>query len=325
MNKQTQIDNIISKLRRQLAFKHMALATEKSYVHWARRFIYWLLNNNIGTSEQKAKQFLTHLAVDRHVSVSTQTQALNAIVFLYRDVFEKPLNDIGAFSKARKPKRLPTVLAPQETMQIINHLNGVYWLITSLLYGSGLRLNECLSLRTQDIDFARHEILVRNGKGGKDRCVQLPAPLIQPLKQQIEMSRRNHRIDLANGFGNVYLPHALEIKIKSSAMDFKWQYLFQGSKVAECPRTKAQRRHHLHPTAVSKQIRKASQLANINKRVSAHTMRHSYATHLLERGTSLRAIQELLGHSDIRTTEIYTHLAKNPAQNISSPLELIAC
>lgn len=319
---QDKIDIVLQKHSIVMAAMHRSIKTEKSYAVWVKSYLQWLYHNQQGTSESKVNAFLTHLAVDRKVSVSTQTQALNAIVYLYRYVFEKPLGDIGEFKPARVPKKLPVVLSRNEVTRIRNHLHGVHWLIVSLLYGSGLRLNECLSLRIQDIDFDRHQIMVRNGKGAKDRTVQLPAPTIEPLKNQIETARRNHRIDLAHGFGSVYLPHALEKKFKSAAKDFKWQFIFQASKVGPCPRTGEIRRHHLHDTAVSKAIRRAVKLARISKRVSAHTFRHSYATHLLESGVNLRTIQELLGHADIRTTEIYTHVAQNAATSIPSPLEL---
>lgn len=320
--RQGQIDAVLEKLSRVMAGMHRSIKTEKSYAVWIKSYIYWIEKHPAGSSEQKANQYLTYLAADRNASVSTQSQALCSIVFLYKHVLEKPLGNIGNFKPARTPRHLPVVLSRNEVTRILNHMRGIHWLITSLLYGSGLRLNECLSLRTQDIDFDRHQIMVRNGKGAKDRTVQLPATLIEPLKQQIERARTNHRVDLAQGFGSVYLPHALERKYKYAAKDFRWQYIFQASKVGPCPRTGEIRRHHLHDTAVSKAIRRAVNIAGIGKKISAHVFRHSYATHLLESGVNLRTIQELLGHSDIRTTEIYTHVAQNAATSIPSPLEL---
>lgn len=323
MNTHQAIDNAVAKMRREMAVQDMKLATERTYVGWARRFMLWLLQHPDGTSEQKVKRYLTMLADERQVSASTQKQALNAIVWLYKHVFEKPLGDIGIFSQAHQRKRLPTVLSPDEAQRLLRHLTGDHWLLGNIMYGSGLRLNEALSLRTQDIDFDRRQIMVRNGKGGKDRAVMLPAPLIQPLRQKIEEARRVHRRDLANGFGSVYLPNALERKYGSAAKDFRWQYIFQASKISACPRTGELRRHHLHHTATPKAIRAAAKAARITKRVSAHTLRHSFATHLLERGVDIKVVQELLGHSDVRTTMIYNHVMENRATSIASPLEAV--
>lgn len=321
MNKQAAIAKAITKLSSAIAFKHMAITTEKSYVYWAKKYCWWLFDHADGTSEQKARRFLTELVEKHRVSVSTQTQALNAIVFLYREAFNKPLGDIGAFSRASRPRRMPTVLSVDEVHRLRNHMKGIHWLIASMLYGAGLRLSECLSLRTQDIDFDRHQVMVRNGKGGKDRTVRLPAPLIEPLRQQIEVARRTHRRDLANGFGEVYLPHALERKFGASIKDFRWQYIFQASKIAACPRSGVMRRHHLHSSAVSKAIRSAAKSSGILKRIGAHTLRHSYATHLVERGVGVEAIKELLGHADVRTTMIYLHVAQDRVTSIPGPLE----
>lgn len=323
MNKQQAIERTISKLHSVMRLKHMALKSEKAYAYWVRRYCWWLYSNPAGSHEEKLNRFLTDLAVKQNVSVSTQTQALNALIYLYRNVLDIKIDDIGTFSRARKPKRLPTVLSANEVQRLLRNLTGIHWLICSLLYGSGLRLNECLSLRIQDIDFDRKQIMIRNGKGAKDRAVMLPMPLINPLKQQIEAARRNHRRDIANGYGEVYLPHALEKKLGTACKYFCWQYLFQASKISADPRTGVMRRHHLHDSSVSKAIRAATRAAGITKRVGAHTLRHSFATHLLERGISLRTIQELLGHSDIRTTEIYTHVAADAATCTASPLEAV--
>lgn len=322
MDKQQAIEQSVARMRRELALGHYSIRTEKSYVHWVRTYARWLLANPYnGSSEQKVRRFLTHLVENNNVAGSTQSQALNALVYFYASVGGRPLGDIGIFSRSRKKKTLPTVLSADEVQRLLRHLTGVHWLIGNLLYGSGLRLNEALSLRTQDIDFERGQIMVRGGKGNKDRAVMLPAPIIQPLRQKIEDARRTHRRDLANGFGSVYLPHALERKFGSAAKDFRWQYIFQASQISACPRTGVLRRHHLHDTAVSKAIRSAARAAQITKRVGAHTLRHSFATHLLERGVDIRAIQELLGHADLRTTMIYTHVAANRATSIPSPLE----
>ena len=319
--KHTSVENLIAKSRREMALKHMALKTEKSYIGWAKRYAYWLIKNPKGTTEEKINGFLSYLANEKNVAVNTQSQALNAIVWIYKNVLNMSVGDIGLFTRARKARRLPTVLSQTQAIELIRNLTGVHWLIGSILYGSGLRLNECLSLRVQDIDFDRHQIMIRNGKGSKDRVVMLPAPLINPIKEKIEAARRIHRRDLIDGFGEVYLPHALERKIGMACKEFKWQYIFQSTKISVDPRSGVLRRHHLHDSAVSKALRAAAKFAAIDKRVTAHTLRHSFATHLIERGVNITTVQELMGHTDIRTTQIYIHVAQNAATSITSPLE----
>ena len=316
------IDALIAKTKQVMALKHMALKTEKSYIGWIASYCSFLLTHPNGTTEQKINTYLTHLVNNRNVAASTQKQALNAIVWLYKHILEKPVGDVGLFTRSRKPRRLPTVLSQSECQALLRNLTGTHWLIGNLLYGSGLRINECLSLRTQDIDFGQHHIMVRSGKGNKDRTTLLPDSIIPELKQQIEHARRIHRRDLANGYGDVYLPHALERKIKSQRYDFKWQYLFQSSRISECPRTHVQRRHHLDDSTVSKAIKAAAKAANITKRVTAHTLRHSFATRLIESGVDIATVQQLMGHNDIRTTRIYIHVARNSAATIPSPLDL---
>jgi integron integrase len=268
--------------------------------------------------------FLTHLAVDRMVSKSTQHQALNALVFFYKQVLNIEVGDIGAFRPASTKKRLPVVLSRSEVAALLQGMSGTTRLIASLLYGSGLRLNEALSLRVQDVDFERRIITVRSGKGDKDRAVPLPASLIDPLKIQLQQCEVTHRRDIDDGFGEVYLPHAIERKYPNAAKALGWQFLFQSTTIGACPRTGVLRRHHLHETAVSKAIKKAVMAAGITKRVGAHTLRHSFATHLLEDGYDIRTIQELLGHSHVSTTQIYTHVAATGAAGVASPLEKIA-
>jgi len=318
------IENVIAKTRRVMALKHMALKTEKSYIGWIARYARFVIANPGGSTEQKINAFLTHLATARRVSQSTQAQALNSIVWFYNHVIDQQVGNIGTFTRARRPKRLPVVLSQNEVQQILRHLTGLHWMICGLLYGSGMRLNEALALRVQDVDFDRRMILVRNGKGNKDRSVMLPATLINPLKQQIEQARRTHRRDLGNGFGGVYLPHALEQKIGRAAQEFKWQYIFQASKISACPRTGEMRRHHLHDSSVSKALRAATWAAGINKRVGAHTLRHSFATHMIERGIDIDTVRKLMGHADIRTTQIYLHVAQDAASSLASPLEAVA-
>lgn len=318
-----QLKRVLDKLRQVMTVQHKSIRTEDSYAHWIKRYLQFM-PDDLTTSEEKVNKFLTYLAVEKNVSPSTQSIALNAVVFLYANIFEKPLKNIGQFRKSKRPRKLPVVLSRDEVTRLRNHMRGIYWLMASLLYGSGLRANECLSLRIQDIDFDRKMIFVRGGKGNKDRTVQLPTELIHPLKQRIEEARRTHKRDLANGFGGVAMPYALERKLGNNSQDFRWQYIFQSSTISECRRTNIKRRHHRDSSGLSRAIREAARLANITKRVGPHTLRHSFATHLYESGVDIAKIQQLLGHRHIETTMIYTHVAQNAATSIPSPLELPA-
>lgn len=318
------LNQTLEAARNVLRFKHMAYKTEKSYLGWIRRYAYWCRDHSAGSHEDKVKGFLTALARERDVSASTQNQALNAIVFLYRQVLREDVGDFSGFHPARQPRRLPMVLSRDEVGRLLSHLTGMHWMIVALLYGSGLRLAECLSLRVQDIDFGRRIITVRDGKGAKDRAVMLPDSVAEPLRHHLEAVRRQHQKDLAGGYGSVYLPHALERKYPRAAYEFGWQYVFPASKIGACPRTGELRRHHLHDSAVSKALREARLSAKITKRLGAHTLRHSFATHLLESGTDIRTIQQLLGHADVTTTQIYTHVAERGAAGVTSPLEAIS-
>lgn len=318
------LSQTIEAARNVLRFKHMAYKTEKSYIGWIRRYAYWCRDNARGSHEDKVRAFLTYLARERTVSASTQNQALNAIVFLYRHVLQEDVGDFSGFHPARQPRRLPVVLPREEVSGLLSHLTGIHWLIAALLYGSGLRLAEGLSLRVQDVDFTRRIITVRDGKGSKDRAVMLPDTVAEPLRNHIEAVRRQHARDLAGGYGSVYLPAALERKYPRAAYEFGWQFVFQASKIGACPRTGELRRHHLHDSAVSKGLRAARVAAKITKRLGAHTLRHSFATHLLESGTDIRTIQQLLGHADVSTTQIYTHVAVRGAAGTTSPLDRMA-
>lgn len=311
----------IEAARNVLRFKHMAVKTEKSYVHWIRRFALWCKDPPGGDHADKVRGFLTHLAREKDVSASTQNQALNAVVFLYCHVLNEDVGNFAGFHPARQPRRLPTVLSQDEMAALLGHMSGMHWMIAALLYGSGLRLNEALSLRVKDVDFGRCIITVRDGKGAKDRAVMLPSSVAEPLRHHIEDVRRIHAQDLAAGYGSVYLPHALERKYPRAAYEFGWQFVFPASKIGACPRTGELRRHHIHDSAVSKALKAARMAARITKHAGAHTLRHSFATHLLERGTDIRTIQELLGHADVSTTQIYTHVAIKGAAGVTSPLE----
>lgn len=309
--------------RNVLRFQHKAYRTEKSYLHYMRRYAYWCRDHAALSHEDKIRGFLTDLAVRGNVSASTQSVALNAVAFLYRHVLKIEVGDFSGFKPARQPRRLPTVLSKDEVAALLGHLSGIHWMIAALLYGSGLRLNEALSLRIKDVDFGRHIITVRDGKGAKDRAVPLPGPVAEPLRHHIEDVKRMHAQDLAAGYGSVYLPHALERKYPRAAYEIGWQFVFPASKIGACPRTGELRRHHIHDSAVSKALKAARKAARITKHAGAHTLRHSFATHLLESGTDIRTIQELLGHADVSTTQIYTHVATKGAAGVTSPLEYL--
>ena len=319
-----KLNDIIDRVKSVVRFRHLSIKTEKSYLGWIIRYARWCANNPEGDHAHKLNRYLTHLAKDRNVSSSTQSQALNALVFLYRQVLGIDLGDIGQFRPASRRKRLPVVLSHGEVTSLLSHLRGDAWLIASLLYGSGLRLAEALSLRVQDVDLDRGIITVRSGKGDKDRAAILPAPLRESLRHQVDKVIRLHRHDIAQGYGEVYLPHAIERKYPSAARATGWQFLFPASRIGACPRTGVLRRHHLHDSAVGKAIKIAVRASKIHKRVGAHTLRHSFATHLLERGTDVRTIQQLLGHSDVSTTMIYLHVARTGAATIASPLADLA-
>ena len=309
-------------LRNARRFKHLSYQTEKAYIGWYWRYARFAATRTDADRETKVRGFLTHLARDRHVSPSTQAQALNAIVFFYKHVVSQPLGDIGDFARPQKKQHLPTVLSQQEVAALLHHLPGVHHTIGSLLYGCGLRLAECLGLRVHDIDFNRGTITVRSGKGGKDRQVMLPGPLAPALQQQVAEVTRRHALELAAGRGDVYMPHALARKYPKSAYELGWQFLFPSTKPGPCPRTGVYRLHHLHQTAVSKALQRARKAAGIIPRVKAHTLRHSFATHLLESGTDIRTVQELLGHKHVDTTMIYTHVMQK--HHVRSPLEALS-
>lgn len=315
---------VIDKTKHVMRFQHKSLATEKTYVHWICRYMDWCVAHPVGSHAEKVNSFLTHLAVKSNVSASTQKIALNAVVFLHRYIINIDLGDIGRFRPSTKPKKLPVVLSTHEIKRLLSNLDGIAWLIISMLYGCGLRLREGLSLRVQDIDFDRHIVMVRCGKGNKDRSTMLPPSLIDHLQAQVAQVSALHKRDTADGFGEVYLPHAIERKYPNAATSLGWQYLFPATKIGACPRTGVMRRHHLHPTAISKALRQAVKKAGIHKRVGAHALRHSFATHLLESGSDIRTVQELLGHAHVSTTQIYTHVMQTGVVSTRSPLEVVA-
>jgi integron integrase len=285
----------------------LSIRTEEAYVGWVRRFI--LANDKRHPRELGAREveaFLTHLAMRVHVSASTQNQALSALLFLYREVLQVELPWMENIRRAKKPERLPVVLSREEVAALLAEMNGETWLMASLLYGAGLRLMECVRLRVQDVDFVRREITVRRGKGGKDRRTMLPAMVVDALQGQLAEARRTHERDLAAGFGAVWLPDALARKYPNAAREWSWQYIFPASARSIDPRSGAERRHHLDETVLQRAVKQAVRRARIHKPATCHTLRHSFATHLIEGGYDIRTVQELLGHKNVSTTQIYT-------------------
>jgi integron integrase len=306
-----------------MRLKHYSYRTEQAYVDWIRRFI--LFHHKRHPQEMGAQEieaFLTHLAVHENVAASTQNQALQAILFLYREVLGREITEPIQAMRARKPKRLPTVLTREEVLLLFNQMSGIHKLIAQLLYGSGLRLMEALRLRVKDLDFEYRTITVRDGKGEKDRITILPDLLQDPLRHHLEQVRRLHQQDLDQGYGAVYLPEALARKYPNAEREWGWQWVFPSPRLSLDPRTGVIRRHHLDPSSVQRAIREAARAAGITKPVTPHTLRHSFATHLLETGYDIRTVQELLGHKDVRTTMIYTHVLQRGGRAVRSPLDL---
>lgn len=313
---------LLDQVRGKIRLKHYSIRTEQAYVDWIKRFILHFGKRHprdLGAGE--VEQFLTHLAVAGNVAASTQNQAKSALLFLYREVLETELPWLDNVERARAPKRLPVVLTHDEMHAVLSRLSGTHWLIASLLYGAGLRIMEALRLRVKDVDFARREILVRDGKGFKDRVTMLPAALAAPLAEHLKRVKVLHEQDLAAGRGAVYLPYALERKYPGAARDWAWQYVFPSANLSVDPRTGIERRHHLQDQAVQRAMRQAVRDAGLTKPATPHTLRHSFATHLLEGGYDIRTVQELLGHSDVRTTMIYTHVLNRGGHGVTSPLD----
>lgn len=317
-----QKPRLLDQVRQKIRLLHYSIRTETAYVDWIKRFILFHDKRHpkdMGKKEIEA--FLTHLAVDRKVAASTQNQAFCALLFLYQKVLELDAFEQIDAMRAKRPTRLPTVLTHDEAMTLIDAITGVYKIIVKLIYGSGLRGIECLRLRVKDIDFPRHQILVRDGKGQKDRVTMLPDGLASDLSAHLAYVQCLHQNDLRIGLGSVYLPFALAEKYPNAATSWNWQYVFPSDSVSVDPRSAVTRRHHIHLTSVNKAIRKAVALAHVTKPISTHVFRHSFATQLLESGYDIRTIQELLGHKDVSTTMIYTHVLNRGGMAVRSPLD----
>lgn len=311
----------LEEVRTEIRTRHYSLRTEKSYLYWIRQFI--LFNDKrhpetLGNVE--IERFLNHLAVNREVSAATQNQALCAIIFVYRHVLKADVSGLK-YDLSKKSRRLPTIITPDELDAILNHMQSKYWLITALLYGCGLRISEALSLRVKDVDLVSANLLVFSGKGRKDRYTLLPKRLIPHIEAQIALVKTLHQNDLAAGYGFSSVPSALHRKYKNSLKDFAWQYLFPSSSHCVHPQDGYICRHHLHHSAYAKKLRQAVVASGISKRVTAHTFRHAFATQLLLSGSDIRTVQDILGHSDIRTTEIYTHIVGDRRAGTVSPVD----
>ncbi|GAB4522310.1 MAG: integron integrase [Anaerolineales bacterium] len=305
-----------------IRLKHYSYRTEQAYKDWIKRYIlYHHKRHPKDMGAPEIQDFITHLAVEKNVAASTQNQALSAILFLYRHVLQMEMDIPSDIIRAEKSKTLPTVLTHAEALTVINHMSGVTQLMAKILYGSGLRLMECLRLRVKDIDFGNRQIIVRDGKGENDRFTILPDSLIPHLQRQIQTVQRIHQTDLADGFGEVYLPYALARKYPNASRELIWQYLFPASALSVDPISKKTMRHHADPSLLQKAIRAAAKTAGIQKHVTAHTFRHSFATHLLQAGYDIRTVQELLGHKDVKTTMIYTHVLQRGGLAVKSPLD----
>jgi len=311
-------------VREAIYRKHYSKRTEEAYIHWIKRYIFFHNKRHpLEMGNAEIEGFLTHLAIKKRVSASTQNQAFSALLFLYREVLNKPLEGPINSLRAKRPKRLPTVLTKEETFKIIQCMSGVHGLMAKLLYGSGLRLSECVEMRVKDIDFAQRQIIIRDAKGMQDRVTILPEGLVKPLQEHLERVKRLHQKDLKKGGGSVYLPFALGRKYPGAGRGWVWQYVFPSARLARGPRDGVLRRWYMSETTLQRAVHKAARLSGINKRVSCRTFRHSFATHLLQNGYDIRTVQELLGHKDVKTTMIYTHVLNRGGLAVRSPIDML--
>lgn len=313
----------MEQVREVLRYHHYAYRTEITYCQWILRYIRFFGNETHprDLEPQQVEQFLSHLATEGKVSPSTQRQALNALVFLYREVLNISLDGKIAHIKAQQQQRPPTVLTKEEVQQVFSEMNNINLLMAKMLYGGGLRLMECIRLRIQDVDFGQNKIFIRGGKGAKDRTTLLPQNIIDELQKHIEGVISIHHKDLEAGFGEVYLPYALDRKYPNAARETRWQYVFPAKKRSLDPRSDREMRHHIMESRLQKAVKRAVGKTGINKKVGCHTLRHSFATHMLENGTNIRIIQKLLGHANVKTTEIYTHVMQHNIATLESPLD----
>lgn len=313
---------LLAQVRVRIRFKHYSLRTEQAYVDWIKRFIRF--HGNRHPSELSAgdvEQFLTHLASDLNVAASTQNQAQSALLFLYREVLALELPRLDGVVRAKTASRLPTVLTRSEVARLLDAFGIAHRLVAELLYGTGMRIMEAVRLRVKDVDLERREILVRDGKGAKDRVTVLPDRLVGPLRRQLRETERLHALDLQDGCGAVWLPFALERKYPNACRDWGWQYVFPADRRSLDPRSGIERRHHISDQSVQRAMREALRICGIAKLATPHTLRHSFATHLLEAGHDIRTVQELLGHADVSTTMIYTHVLNRGGRGVVSPLD----
>ncbi|MBK8782582.1 MAG: integron integrase [Anaerolineales bacterium] len=314
---------LLDQFRDNIRLKQYSYRTEKTYIEWVREYI--LFHNKRHPREMgvtEINQFITHLVVDRKASASTQNQAISAILFLYRNTLHIELDQSSLnFIRPKKGKRVPNVLSAQEARAVISNMTGPYKLMAQIMYGSGLRLMECLRLRVKDIDFENHRIIVYDGKGGDDRVTMLPDSIIAPMREHLAQTKAIHKKDLAAGLGSVQMPFALDKKYPAAHKEWIWQFIFPAPTLYTEAETGITRRHHIHETALQKAIRAAAKTAKIDKRVTPHTFRHSFATHLLQNGYDIRTVQELLGHKDVKTTMIYTHVLGRGGLSVKSPLD----
>jgi len=313
---------LLDQVRQRCRVRHLALSTEHAYVNWIRRFVlFHHVRHPLEMGAKEVGDFLTHLAVDGHVAASTQNQALSALLFLYREVLERDFGWLDDVVRAKKPKRLPVVFTPEEAMAVVEELQGIRWLMGMLLYGGGLRLMECFRLRVKDLDFDRLQVIVREGKGDKDRVTLLPEAAVEPLKRHLVQVGEAHERAVREGFAGVELPYALARKYPNLDRELGWQYVFPAAGPSKDPRSGAWRRHHLDPSCLQKAVGGAVRKLGIQKHAGCHTFRHSFATHLLADGVDIRTVQELLGHEDVRTTQIYTHVLRLNAFAVKSPVD----
>jgi integron integrase len=320
----TGAPRLLDRVRDAIRRRHYSDRTEETYVHWIKRFIYFSGKRHpaeLGAGEVTA--FLNYLARERGVAAATQNQALSALLFLYKEVLVQPLPWLDELERARRPARMPTVLTRVEVQRLLGAMRGTKWLMASLLYGAGLRLRECLKLRVKDVDFGYRQIMVRDGKGAKDRVTLLPESIVEPLEKHLARVKRLHEGDLARGCGDVELPDALARKYPRAQCEWGWKFVFPSCKLSTDPKTGVIRRHHVYENYLIRGVKEAARAADIAKHISCHTLRHSFATHLLEGGYDIRTVQELLGHESVETTMVYTHVMNKGGRGVKSPLDRI--